>query len=456
MIFKLISNSFIGRFINKGHPRSQKLKKNIGASFILKGISIIISLINVPILLSYLNAEKYGVWLTISSIVMWVQHFDLGLGHGLRNRFAEALANKDIIRAKGLVSTAYISMSLLMSIILIITVPLVILSDWNKILNVESISNLELIKSVLLVLIIFIMRFVFQLISVILKADQRPAISEAYMPIGSSISLFLVLLLRYFVPDSLFIACAIIAVPQMLILALSNVYFFRTQYKQYIPSIKFFGKKHLKDIYSLGLKFFIGQLAALIMFSSHNFIIAKVINPTEVTVFNIAKKLFGLPLTYFMIVLSPYWSAITEAYTKNEFDWIKSNMSKLLRLGLVFSIGIILLLILSPFLYKIWIGDRIIIPFKLSLIFAVYNIGVILLAPFTHFINGVGKLSLGMRVVIVKMIVFLPISIILTNKFGALGLVLGMLIVNIMPNILFTVKQYKKIITRTATGIWNK
>ena len=131
-------------------------------------------------------------------------------------------------------------------------------------------------------------------------------------------------------------------------------------------------------------------------------------------------------------------------------------MNKLLKLGLVFSLGIILLLILSPFLYKIWIGDRVIIPFKLSLIFAVYNIGVVFLAPFTHFINGVGKLSLGIRIVIFKIVAFLPVSIVLTNKLGAMGLVLGMLIVNLMPNVFFETLQYKKIISRTATGIWNR
>ncbi len=72
------------------------------------------------------------------------------------------------------------------------------------------------------------------------------------------------------------------------------------------------------DIYSLGIKFFVGQMAALIMFNSQNFILSQVVNPAEVTVFNIAKKLFGLPLMCFMIVLTPYWSAITAAYTKDE------------------------------------------------------------------------------------------------------------------------------------------
>ena len=457
MLPNFITKSFIGRFIYRGHPRSQKLKKNIGASFILKGISIIISMVNVPILLSYLDPEKYGVWLTISSIVMWVNHFNLGLGHGLRNRFAEAIAHNDTERAKGLASTTYISLSVVMFTIMILLIPIIIMLNWNKILNVQTIPNSELIQSVLFVLVMFILRFVFELITVILKADQRPAISDAYLPISSFISLVLVLLLRMLVPGgSLFLACVIIAAPPLLLLLIANFYFFKTQYRQYRPALKFFKKKYLKDISSLGIKFFVGQLAGLIMFSSHNFIISNVINPTEVTVFNIAKRLFGLPLIYFMIVLTPYWSAITEAYAKDEFSWIKSSMNKLLKLGLVFSLGIILLLILSPFLYKIWIGDRVIIPFKLSLIFAVYNIGVVFLAPFTHFINGVGKLSLGIRIVIFKIVAFLPVSIILTNKLGAMGLVFGMLIVNLMPNVFFETLQYKKIISRTATGIWNR
>ncbi|MFA7572529.1 MAG: hypothetical protein WCY24_02295, partial [Lutispora sp.] len=68
-------------YFTSGNPRTVKLKQNVGASFIIKGVSIILGLIKVPILLSYLDSEKYGVWLTISSILMWIQNFDLGLGH---------------------------------------------------------------------------------------------------------------------------------------------------------------------------------------------------------------------------------------------------------------------------------------------------------------------------------------------------------------------------------------
>src|ERR1035437_4770240 len=83
-------------FFSKGHPRSLLAKKNIIASFIIKGVSIAISIVLVPLTINYINTSRYGIWLTLSSIVVWLSFFDIGFGYGLRNKFAVALAeNKE-------------------------------------------------------------------------------------------------------------------------------------------------------------------------------------------------------------------------------------------------------------------------------------------------------------------------------------------------------------------------
>lgn len=455
-MFKLITHSLIGKFINTGHPRSVKIKKNISASFLIKGFAIALSLVRVPILLSYLEPQKYGVWLTIASIIEWIRYFDFGLGSGLRNRFAEAIAKDDHIRARKLVSTSYISLTLIMAFILAITIPLVLFLNWNRILNIDTIAKTELSYSILLVLIIFIVRFVLLLISMILRADQKPAISDSFLPISNIISLGLILILKTFTKDSFFLACLIISLPPVLVLVGANYYFFKRKYNNLKPSLQFFDKSYLKDIYSLGIKFFIGQLGYLVLFSSSNFIISNIINPSEVTVFNIARKYFSLPIMFFLIIVTPYWSAITDAYARDEFNWIKSNMKKLQKLAFVFSFLIIIMLSLSNIAFKFWIGEAVIIPFKLSLIFAVYNITVIFLTPYTHFINGVGKLSLSIRIAIVKMFIFLPLAILLTQELGSFGLVVALIIANSLPNALVSTIQYSKIISRKAKGIWNR
>ena len=71
-----------------GSKRTSLLKKNIAASILIKGISILSSLLLVPLTLDYVNKELYGIWLTLSSIVVWINFFDIGLTLGLKNRLA--------------------------------------------------------------------------------------------------------------------------------------------------------------------------------------------------------------------------------------------------------------------------------------------------------------------------------------------------------------------------------
>ena len=73
--------------------RSRIANYNIVLCFGNKFVAIILSLVIVPISIDYLDVEQYGIWLTLSSVVAWLSFFDVGLGHGFRNRFTEAKAN---------------------------------------------------------------------------------------------------------------------------------------------------------------------------------------------------------------------------------------------------------------------------------------------------------------------------------------------------------------------------
>ena len=92
-------------FIKQGTDRSVAVKKNIVGSLFVKGCSIIISLLIVPLTLGYVSSDLYGIWLTLSSIIMWLNFFDIGFTLGLKNKLTEAIALGDMQRGKVLVST---------------------------------------------------------------------------------------------------------------------------------------------------------------------------------------------------------------------------------------------------------------------------------------------------------------------------------------------------------------
>lgn len=129
--------TFLNKILNSKNSRTKAIKQNIAGSLLVKGISIATSLILVPLTLGYVSSEIYGIWLTISSILYWLTYMDVGFTLGLKNRLAEAIAQKDFDRGRSLVSTTYFIMTV---IFVPLTVVLLLISphiDWCAFLNVD-------------------------------------------------------------------------------------------------------------------------------------------------------------------------------------------------------------------------------------------------------------------------------------------------------------------------------
>lgn len=94
-----------------GESRTQKLKSNIVLSILLKGVSVLVTFLLVPATIDYVDSEVYGIWLTLSAILMMFQILDIGIASGLKNKLTEALAAGDMKSARSLVSTSYVSMA---------------------------------------------------------------------------------------------------------------------------------------------------------------------------------------------------------------------------------------------------------------------------------------------------------------------------------------------------------
>src|SRR3954452_14962188 len=120
------------------HERSKKIAINIVLSFLVKGLNIIIGLLLIPLCIDYVSPVQYGIWLTLSSIIGWMDFFDIGLGNGLRNKLAQLLASNETSEAKKYVSSTYASL-VTISIILFGLFGLINpFINWKYIVNVPN------------------------------------------------------------------------------------------------------------------------------------------------------------------------------------------------------------------------------------------------------------------------------------------------------------------------------
>lgn len=444
-------------FFSKGHVRTIQAKKNIFASFIIKGSNISIGLILVPMTIHYLDPTKYGIWITLSSIIGWFGFFDIGLGNGLRNRFAEALASGERELARTYVSTTYAILSLIIGGVLILFYLVNPFINWGTILNIGDDLALEAEVSILAMFVFtfFSLQFILKLITTILLADQRPAMASLFDLIGKIIALAIISILIKTTDGSLlYLGIAMSSVP-FVVLLLSNIWFYSGKYSIYSPSLNYVDFSITSDLLNLGVKFFIIQISFVLLYQTNTIIISHLFGPAEVTPYDVAFKYFSILTMGFTIILSPFWSAFTEAWVKKELNWIKKSMSKLFQVwGLLLMAGIAMVFI-SPWVYEAWVGKEISIPIGMSVLIFAWVIINSWNSIFSNFLNGVGKIRLQLYLGLGGAIINVPLAIILGSMIGIEGVLLANILVTAFGIIIYPL-QYKKLINGSAAGVWSK
>lgn len=443
--------------VNSGHVRSVKARKNIIISFFIKGISIVIGFIFVPLLINYLGTVEYGIWITLSSVIAWIGYFDIGLGNGLRNKFTESMAKQEHEMARIYVSTTYAALSAIFGVFLIVFMLVSPLIDWAAILNAPSRLAGELLILIQITVGFFLIRFVLKLISVIIVADQRPAISNTFEPLANSISLIGVLLLMHYTQPSLINLGLILGGSPVIVLGFVSYYFYNREYKPYKPALKYVNFIYFKDLAGLGVQFFIIQITVVVVLSANNIIITQVVGPEAVTSYNVAYRYFGLISMGFVIIANTYWSAFTEAYVKGDIAWIKKTTQHLIGIWLGIALLLVVMLIFSDQFYLLWVGEQVKVPYLLSLTSALFVLINVWVSIFTYFINGTGKIKLQLYSTVFAALISVPLAIYLSKYvgLGAAGVVLGSCIAYVPVAILSPI-QYLRIVNKKDSGIWGK
>jgi O-antigen/teichoic acid export membrane protein len=439
-----------------GHERSLKAKKNIAAAVLIKGGSILINLGLVPLTIDYITPSEYGIWLTLSSIIIWFSFFDIGLGHGLRNKLAEALAVNDKKLARIYISTTYAILGIVVCFVWLIFFGVNNLLNWSIILNAPKQMGEELNKVAILIFSFFCLQFVLRLLGTILTATQQPAKSSLFDFLANLLSLITIFLLSKLNKNGSLLTLAFVTGAfQILVLFVASLFFFGKSLREYRPSVKFVNFGYARSLMGLGIKFFVIQIAGIFVFQCTNIIITQLMGPLKVTVYNIAYRYFAIATMISGIVTVPFWSAFTEAYIKDDFPWMKSIVKKLNLFFIFISIAVVGMFTVSGFAYKIWIGDKVTIPWSVSLLMAINMILTIRWNLFILLINGTGKVKLQLLLNIGISFLFIPLAIFLGNSYELSGVVFANLLINLVYAILVPI-QSNKILNQTATGIWNQ
>ncbi len=437
--------------------RTEKAKKNIIVLFIIHFFNFLAIMAIVPVTIKYLGENQYGVWLTLSSVFMWLGNLDFGIGNGLRNKLAESFAKEDFQSARKYLSTAYAVFAIGIFSSLLIYMIVHPFLNWVFILNAGSYDVKSLNNFVLIVFVFFAFQFLLRLLTSLINADQKPALNGFITLCINTLTLAVVIILYLVSKSSLYVYGIAISLIPFFVLLVASYILFKTRYRHIAPSFKHIDWKSSRNLVTLGMQFFVIQVSALVVFATDNLIITHLYEPSQVTIYNIAHKYFFFVTLVFNVFLAPFWSAFTDAFVKNDFGWIKQVVKRLVQVWALLSVAVIVMIFISDFVYRIWIGSEIKIPFPLSVGMGIFMIVSNWNNIFAFFLNGVGKIRLQFYYSIVTALINIPLSIYLAKGIG-MGItgVITATIICIGFAAVWAPIQYNKILNGTAKGIWNK
>jgi len=256
--------------------------------------------------------------------------------------------------------------------------------------------------------------------------------------------------------SSLFLFGAVFSAIPPLVMLLFNVYGFQTNFKHLRPKLSLFQRKYLADITNLGFKFFIIQIAAMVLLSTDNFLISHLFSPEEVVPYNIAFKYFSIVSMLYAILITPFWSSFTDAYAKQDIAWIKAAVKKIQLLWLLVVPALLLVMIfLSDTIYELWVGPGVGVPLSVSLGMALFVLMLTFNQVYVNFINGVGIIKIQLITACITMVINIPISIYLAafTELGVAGVILGTCVC-MGYSVVLRPLQYYKVISGKGKGVW--
>lgn len=381
---------------DRGRERYRRVGISALSSFLSKALTVVISFASVPLTIHYLGAERYGVWLTISSLLTWMALTDFGLaGNALVNVIADASGRDDRQLAREYASSAFWALMAISGAFAIgfgLTFHSI---PWESVFRVSaSMSQQELSTACLLTLAIFVLGLPLNMLNSIYSAYQDGWVANMWGIASNGLALMSLILVTHFRGGLPLLVVALSGTRTAVSIA-SGWYVFAHRYPWLAPSLKAVHWIRVKRLLSLGGKYMVTQLASLGIYQSQPMIITQLLGPSQVATFVIAYKILALPIDLAYMATAPFISAFGEAKARLDWRWISNACRKSSLITVACGAPVVLLLaVFAKPLIRVWAGPAAIPGLGLICWLSVYTlIGLTLMAP-GQMLLGIERLNL--------------------------------------------------------------
>jgi O-antigen/teichoic acid export membrane protein len=420
-----VAAGFLRRQFHQG--RGGRAKLAISTSVIARVVSTVISLLILPITVRYLGNEGYGLMVTISSVVGWLQFTNMGIGLGLQNALTEETARANRQRQAELVSTAIFSLAGIGLILLgvgLISFPLV---DWLKVFppTTGRFSG-EIPWSVLIVFFGFVSTIALGFLGPIYAARQELHLGSIQAIAISLLTLAGTLAAVHFRWGLIGIVSSTIGLTALMQWAFALWTLYGRGIRELRPRFSAISSSAWLGIYKTGLSFLLLQLCNIAFYGMDAFLITHFLSVNQVTPYSVAQKVFLQTAGIFAIITGSLWAAYGNAKALGDVAWIRRTHGRMVKLFFLFFGGLtIFMIFFGHNLLAWWLGPAAAPPTLLIAAVAAYFCTREWTGLHAMLLNGLDVVRPQVSNLVITAILTLALDLLLVRRLGPLGLALG-------------------------------
>ncbi len=384
------------RSADRGRERYRKAGLSASVTLLQKALTIGISLLSVPLTVHYLGPERYGVWLTISSLIIWMALTDFGLaGNALVNVLSESNGRDDRRAAVEYTSSAVWALAAVAAVLGLAAFASFPHVPWNRLFHVSAaaVAPHELSLAVALTFGLFLIGLPLSVQASVYSAHQDGFLASGW-GIGINLASLAALLLVTRSHGGLPQLVLALSGTRIAILAVNFYFMFWRRYPWLAPRPSAFRGRCVRRLTSLGAKYMVTQIGSLAIYQSQPLIITQVLGPGSVVPFVIAQKIITLPMDLVYMGTAPFVPAFGEARARGDWPWIRRAFRNATlgavaaALPLLIGIG----LAAKP-LIRIWAGPEAVPDTSLIVWLSAYNLSGVALMAAGQLLIGVERVN---------------------------------------------------------------
>jgi O-antigen/teichoic acid export membrane protein len=441
----------------RSHERFRRAGLTAAAALTAKMVGVVAMLITVPLTLNYLGSERFGLWMTISSISLLLAFSDLGIGNGVLNVTADAYGRDDRRLGREAASSGFFLLSVIaVGLVAVFAISYTFL-PWARIFNVTSAEAMsEAGPATAVFILVWALNVPLDVVQRVQLGYQRGFINYAWQAAGSCFGLAGAVAAVKTSAGLPWLVLALIGGP-LLAVALNGVVEFGWARPWLRPAWSAVSRVAVKRILHLGVWFFVIQLAVALGFASANLVIAQVLGSSEVTQYAVPARLFALIGVLVSLVFAPLWPAYGEALARGDTDWVTVTLVR--SLGLTFVLVLVpsaVLIVFGRPIIHFWVGDDVQPSPWLLAGLGVWTLVSSLGATVSVFLNGVSVLRFQAVCAILMATTALGLEVAFARLWGVSGVpwavVLAYVVFSAIPMAVYVPRLMRRLTFVTGEG----